>query len=96
MQQTLQQTPQQTLQQTLQQMRLILTRRSLESSQNTKRLTTHLFLREFADVMHPVTTTRRALDAVVQKNVSRCKNHAPDAATDVVVLATDAVVLSVQ
>jgi hypothetical protein len=36
--------------------------------------------------MHPVTTTRRAPNAVVQNNVSGCKNHALDAATDGVVL----------
>jgi hypothetical protein len=42
--------------------------------------------------MCPVTTTRRAPNAVVQKNVSGRKNHALDAATDVVVLATNAVV----
>jgi hypothetical protein len=45
--------------------------------------------------MRPVTTTRRSPDTVVQKNVSRHKNHAPDAATDVVVLATDVVVPNV-
>jgi hypothetical protein len=54
-----------------------------------------LFSRENADVMRPVTTTRRAPDAVVQNNISGCKNYAPDAATDAVVLAIDAVVLSV-
>jgi hypothetical protein len=37
--------------------------------------------------MHPVTTTRRAPDVVVQNNVSRCKNHALDAATDAVLLS---------
>jgi hypothetical protein len=54
-----------------------------------------LFSRENADVMCSVTTTRRTPNVVVQKNVSRCKNHAPDAATDAVVVATDAVVPSV-
>jgi hypothetical protein len=42
--------------------------------------------------MRPVTTTRRASDAVLQKNVFGRKNYALDAATDVVVLATNAVV----
>jgi hypothetical protein len=51
-----------------------------------------LFSRENADVMRPVTTTLRAPDAVVQKNVFVRKNHASDAAKDAVVLATDAVV----
>jgi hypothetical protein len=45
--------------------------------------------------MRLVTTARRAPDAVVQKNVFGCKNQAPDVATDVVVLAIDAVELSV-
>jgi hypothetical protein len=51
-----------------------------------------LFSHENANVMRPVTTTRRAPDAVLQKNVSGRKNYAPDATTDAVVLATDAVV----
>jgi hypothetical protein len=45
--------------------------------------------------MRPVTTTRRAPNAVVQTNVSGHKNHTPDVATDAVLLATDVVVLSV-
>jgi hypothetical protein len=67
-----------------------------ETGQQTRlMLTTHLFSHENADVMRPVTTTRRAPNAVVQKNVSGHKNHAPNAATDAVVLAIDAVVPSV-